>query len=100
MVSTGNYLAGERSGEWTFFSAGEPFRIGSYEGGLEVGVWTTFHAGPARQKSEEGMFLDGERHGEWLTWYTSGVLSSRSVYEEGQQIAQERFDALGNPLTP
>jgi antitoxin component YwqK of YwqJK toxin-antitoxin module len=36
------------------------------------------------QKEQEGTFADGQKEGEWNTWYESGKMKQYSTFHDGE----------------
>jgi antitoxin component YwqK of YwqJK toxin-antitoxin module len=80
---TGNYLHGEKTGEWIFiphtYSAEK--RVLHYKNNLLHGPVTIYSD---NKISETGAYLDGFQHGEWIDYdYYGKRITSISYYEKG-----------------
>jgi TfoX/Sxy family transcriptional regulator of competence genes len=88
--------AGRKSGRWSERDPHGGTMTGEYLDGERVGQWRHF-AGDGRLRSEGG-YDRGELHGVW-TWYrASGTLLQRGAFDQGtKEGAWERWDAQGQP---
>jgi TonB family protein len=94
---SGNYLKGERVGEWTWWSdSGMVEQKEVYnEKGLRDGpaaYW--FENG---QMDCEGSFTDGAMDGVWKFYHENGQECSRETYVMGELVALEMWNESGEP---
>lgn len=122
-VGTGNYLAGQMSGEWTWLYADGTLRErGHYVAGKKSGLTELFHANgkpegrtrydntgeedgysesysPAGQLLSAGYYRHGQRIGPRKEYYATGQLSSEHFYHAGLPTGTVRSYAPGGKLT-
>lgn len=75
-----HYKKGKEHGlfqEWD--NEGKLILEGTYEVGLKQGSWFL----DVNDHREEGEFIDGERHGEWIHTYPNGIEQFKGSYELG-----------------
>jgi antitoxin component YwqK of YwqJK toxin-antitoxin module len=96
---TGNYLNGERDGEWEFFNDinGDLLVTGEYKNGKKEGVWKEYHLWEKKLHFQEcykdGKILDGS----WESYhYSNGRIKSKGYYYKGRKHGLwESFDENG-----
>lgn len=84
----GNYVYGERDGEWKHFYPDQTLSyIGKYIDGYPDGKHTAFN--PDGSLKEDGAYIMGIRHGTWKYYDESGILLIIIDYKNGIEI---RYD--------
>ncbi|MDH5397808.1 MAG: membrane-binding protein [Cyclobacteriaceae bacterium] len=80
----------KNAGKWTFYYKeilpGARTKIqatGNYLNGNKVGDWTYFH--PNQKVSSKGRYDSNRPEGEWLHYYDNGSISSKGEFVEGQK---------------
>lgn len=113
VAQKGKYIAGERPhGDWVWYyengsvrreetfyrgiedgklveysDSGSVLTQGDFAEGLRVGKWL-IDVGDHR---EEGEYLDGERHGEWIHLYKNGKLNFKGTYVAGMADGKHTY---------
>jgi antitoxin component YwqK of YwqJK toxin-antitoxin module len=84
-VITGEYVEGERQGEWRhYFIDGSLRSAGTYDRGALHGAWTWYRAtGGLLQR---GGFLENEKHGRWERWKADGEPLDTAEWDRGKKL--------------
>ena len=80
VVSKGNYLSGEKEGEW-FQDLGDDREEGTYVAGLRTGSWKHYYT--SGKLKFEGKFEQGAENGKHAYYYESGQLQEVGSYKFG-----------------
>lgn len=93
----GEYLDGERAGDWTSWHPEGSVQLeGQYAGGERVGRWRSYH--PNGQLQSEGPYSGGQREGSWVTYYSNGQVKEQGMFEGGLRTGPwQFFDRFGQP---
>jgi antitoxin component YwqK of YwqJK toxin-antitoxin module len=83
----GDYVEGERAGEWThYFADGRVRSVSQYVAGSLTGPATWYRAtGGLLQR---GGFLDGEKHGFWQRWDAAGAIIDEGEFDRGSKTGR------------
>src|ERR1700712_2330492 len=83
----GDYLEGERTGEWThYFADGRVRSVSQYIAGRLTGPATWYRATGGLLQT--GGFVDGEKHGLWRRWNTAGELLDEGEFDHGSKTGR------------
>ena len=91
-----SYRKGKEDGEFLELDkSGKTLVNGVYEYGLKQGPWVM----DINDHREEGSFLDGERHGEWVHSFPDGTVQFKGEFEMGVPVGKHVYkDAVGSTL--
>ena len=82
VVSRGQYIDGERDGQW-IIDIGEHREEGEYRVGQRYGVWKYFFKDD--KLKFEGKFMDGREDGEHVSYHENGAVRLRGRYKFGEK---------------
>lgn len=91
LAERGEYIANQKTGEWTTWNSGEIESKGTYAKGLQEGVWLI----ASRRDSERGSFTAGVREGLWVETRGDSIIETPYVHGKKQGIEIEK-DTRGN----
>jgi len=84
IIAKGNYIQGEKEGEW-FYDIGDQIERGKYVTGLKDGKWYRYYK-TNNQLAFEGLFLQGSRDAKHIYYYPNGNVKEKQYYEAGQKV--------------
>ena len=82
IISQGQYLDGEKEGEW-LLEYGDQKEKGNYRAGLRDGEWKHYHSNG--ELIYEGLFVDGREDGKHTQWYKSGIIREEGKFSFGSK---------------
>lgn len=82
VVSKGQYIDGERDGQW-IIDIGEHREEGEYRVGQRYGVWKYYFRNG--KLKFEGKFMDGREEAEHISYYDNGNIRDRGRYKFGER---------------
>lgn len=100
VISQGEYLDGEKEGEW-LLEYGDHKEQGKYRAGLRDGEWKHYHSNG--ELVYKGEFVDGREDGKHTSWYESGKIREEGRYsfgnKEGTWVAYDELGEVTQSIT-
>ncbi len=96
IIAQGQFLEGERDGEW-YFKNGDITLKGKYDNGLRDGLWQYLYSDSTLKF--EGTYLQEEPDGWHRTYYPSGKIKSEKYYSIGRREKTWRYYSSDGILT-
>jgi antitoxin component YwqK of YwqJK toxin-antitoxin module len=82
VVAKGNYMSGEREGDW-IIDLGDHREEGSYVAGQQQGMWKSYF--PTGKVKYEGKYEQGRESGKHTEYYENGQIREIGVYKFGSR---------------
>ncbi len=87
-MNDGEYLDGEKHGQWTtYYASGNKRSEGRYDRGKKEGLWIQYWPNGAR--NSEGTFREDKFTGKYTAYHENGNLASEGWYNEFAGIGSD-----------
>ena len=95
--TSGNFKYGRKEGTWiTYCANGERFNMQDYQNGKNSGKYVSYDCN-GNQKLIGQYNLNGEKHGYWKWFYSSGELWQEAHFENGHKTSWNVYEKDVSP---